>query len=206
MNDDNEPTVVAPSLLTPVVICSNGRLIPPLELREEHVSLGTVARALAYRQRWAGCTPHFYSVGQHCLAGAKVFSARGRQDLALAFLCHDLGEVFLPDLPAPLKPLVRINGEPWEVVERDHLRTILSALNAPWDLAQLIQGREVRHLDAALALRERDVLMPNCEKPWALDFRAEPAEGVEVRIDVPVEEAAREWARTFIILKDEVST
>ena len=206
MSDHEEPTTVSRSPLSPEVVSADGSLLPPLELREEHVhGAQHVARALAYRQRWSGCTPHFYSVAEHCLAGAKHFAKQGHKDLALAFLLHDAGEAFLPDLPAPLKALVTLDGEPWEIIERDHLEVVLSALGAPWGLAQLIQGREIRHLDAALALRERDVIMPNCEKPWALDFRAEPAEGVEVRIGVPPDRVAEEWERMLRILIEEVA-
>lgn len=203
--NDNEPTTVARSPFSPVVVTADGSLVPFLELREEHVhGPEHVARALAYRQRWAGCTPLAWSVASHSIAGAKYFSRQGHKDLALAFLLHDAGEAFLPDLPAPLKPLVTLDGEPWEVIERDHLEVILAALGAPWGLARLIVGEQVRKFDAALALRERDTLMPDCEKPWALDFRAEPAEGVEVRPGADPDKVAEEWVRTFRILVEEV--
>jgi len=109
----------------------------------------------------------------------------------------------LPDIPAPLKPFVSVNGEPWEVIERDHLEVILAAVGAPWGLARRICSEQVRHLDAAIALLERDVLLPDCVKPWVLDFRAEPAEGVEVRIGRPPDQVALEWERMLRVLIEE---
>lgn len=198
-----EPTVAASSPAWPEVVTADGSLVPIFGLREEHVSLDQVARALACRQRWAGCTAGWWSVAQHSLAGARCFREQGRADLALAFLLHDVGEAFLPDIPAPLKPHVQVGGESWEALERQHREVILSAIGAPWGIEVLIDTREVRRMDAALALRERDVLLPNCARPWALDFQAEPAEVTLDRAPSP-SRAALEWKQLFHALVAEV--
>lgn len=80
----------------------------------EIISLEDVAYALAYTVRWRGQTRTigdrrcFYGVGEHCVRMACQVLADGHSDAdALAALFHEPDEVVLPDMPGPVKPLIK---------------------------------------------------------------------------------------------------
>ena len=145
------------------------RKLTPRELRVEQVgSIQEIAHALAGKFRFSGLTEKRYSVAEHCVRGAELMPPA----FAGAFLLHELSEVYLPDIPSPLKPYVFVESEAspaitWADLERQHTRVILEALGLS-SLEPLIYSPEVRRMDLAmLAAEKRDLVGPEPE-PWGL--------------------------------------
>ncbi len=156
----------------------------PLDLQPEQVGgIETIAHALCQKVRFNGHTRYpIYTVGQHCIDGSRLIVP----EYALAFLLHELSEVFLPDIPRPLKPFVRVRksaADPrlftWEELERDHTRVVLDALRLS-ELYGLINSSRVRDADLRmLATEQRDLM---CAPPESWNLPLEPYPGkVEVR-------------------------
>jgi hypothetical protein len=70
-----------------------------------HITLETVAIALAYQHRFLGMWGPA-SLARHQVRGADRLSEMGHPELRLAFLFHDVGEIVSGDIPKPFKPLV----------------------------------------------------------------------------------------------------
>lgn len=153
-----------------------GRKVTPRALQRDQVgNLHEVATVLSRRNRFSGATRRPYSVAEHCVLGAENLPAA----FAGAFLLHELSEVYLPDVPAPLKPHLivevalaegstSVERVPWSELERRHTRTILEA----WDLLSLeplIYSREVRLMDLRMLVTEKRDLMGPEPEPWGFD-------------------------------------
>lgn len=171
----------------------SGRKIDVLDPQPSSFTLQDVAHSLALKNRFSGMTSVPFSVAQHCVVGSAFIAP----EFALAFLMHELGEVAAPDVPAPLKPFLRVtvdcNCRPggcgpvlieWPDLEERFEDAILKAL----DLEQLkpkIHSPEVKHMDLAmLAWEARDLMGPPPES-WGLPH-APPS---------PAELGAWSWVR-----------
>lgn len=175
-----------------------GRKVTPRALQRDQVgNLYEVATVLSRRNRFSGATRRPYSVAEHCVLGSEHLPAA----FAGAFLLHELSEVYLPDVPAPLKPFLFVDlpspipgvaplamhgaeadGVPWSELERRHTRTILEA----WDLLSLeplIYSREVRSMDLRMLVTEKRDLMGPEPEPWGFDD--------VVPLDAKIERASR---------------
>ncbi len=147
-----------------------GRKLEPLAITKDMVgSIEEIAHALAGKYRFTGQTQARYSVAEHCVRGADLLPYA----YAGAFLLHELSEVYLPDLAAPLKPFVLVNkgGIPmnWDDLEREHTRIILESLGLS-SIESLINSPEVRRMDLAmLAAEKRDLCGPEPED-WKLPY------------------------------------
>lgn len=151
-----------------------GRKVTPLRLQREQVgSIKEIAIALSRRFRFGGATVRPYSVAEHCVRGARELPAA----FAGAFLLHELSEVYLPDVQAPIKPALfvdlqrgdhpEVDRVPWAELERRHTRVMLEALGLS-SIEPLIYSPEVRRMDLALlATEKRDLMGPEPE-PWGL--------------------------------------
>jgi hypothetical protein len=83
-------------------ICTRrGVLIDLFDPPPSAFDIGTVAHALAQKCRWGGQAARFYSIAQHCVLTSWLVP----DEVALQGLLHELDEVFLPDVPGPLKHL-----------------------------------------------------------------------------------------------------
>lgn len=114
-----------------------------------------LAHSLARLCRYAGHTPHLYSVAQHSLAVytalADTEHARDRR-LMLAALLHDASEAYLVDIPAPIKRLPGMQA--YRELERRVQRAILSAF-LPGDVERYIDHVAITHADLAVLHREK---------------------------------------------------
>lgn len=149
------------------------RKITPLDLKVEQVgSITEIAHALACKARFTGHTREPYSVAEHCVRGADLLPL----SYAGAFLLHELSEVYLPDIPSPIKPSLTVEVEDgkisWSELEARHLATMLEALGLA-SLEPLIYSPEVRGMDLAMLLAEKRDLMGPEPEPWGID--AQPA-------------------------------
>lgn len=152
----------------------SGRKITPLHLRPEQVCLEDIAHALSNKARFTGHTREFYSVAQHCVIGSRLMPP----SYALAFLLHDVSETYLPDIASPLKSRVRwidAGGLPvyWTGLEQAHQRVIFQAL---WheSLLPLLASKEVREMDIAMLLAERDAFLLKPPADWMIEGTPAP--------------------------------
>lgn len=70
-----------------------------LNIQPEDFTKKRLARALSNKCRFGGFTKEYYSVAQHCVLVSTLCEPEHR----LAALLHELDEVFLPDIPSPVK-------------------------------------------------------------------------------------------------------
>lgn len=163
----------------------SGKMIHVLEPRRENVNLTDVAQGLALKNRFLGQTVVPYSVADHCAIGARhLVEVEQDPEAAIGFLLHELGEVYLPDIPAPLKPhlLVEVPWAPvkvrWADLERVHEIAILSGLGMD-RFYPAIKLPYVKEMDMAMLRWEaRDLLgappapwWPEGEEPYVLSHR-----------------------------------
>lgn len=148
-----------------------GKKLTPLNLQVEQVgSIQEIAHALSVKVRFTGQTKSPFSVAEHCVRGSRQLSPA----FAGAFLLHELDEVYLPDIAAPLKPHVRVQNPdpsrdpiPWSELGQQHTRVILRALGLS-SIEPLIYSDEVRETDRRMLLTEkRDLCSPEPE-PWGV--------------------------------------
>lgn len=134
--------------------------IYPLDLQAQSVDIHDIAHSLSMTCRWGGHTGEFYSVAQHSF----LVSCQLDDDLALAGLLHDAAEAYLPDIAAPIKGRVSIDGVPFDVVEARLLRVIFEALNVAWPTAE--GWAAIKHADRVLLAWEARDLMDICDPVW----------------------------------------
>lgn len=154
---------------------SENRALFPRAIKPEQVgSIEEIAHALSQNFRFTRQLATPYSVAEHCVRGARLMP----KAFAGAFLLHELSEVYLPDIPAPLKPhvLVDVGDGPnppttlktWAELEREHTRVMLQALGL-LSLEPLIYSPEVRAMDLAMLAAEKKWLVGPEPMPWGLD-------------------------------------
>lgn len=156
----------------------SNKKLTPRELKVEQVGdIYEIAHSLSLSFRFNRQLATPYSVAEHCVRGSRLLPAA----FAGAFLLHELSEVYLPDVPAPLKPFLFVNvmrsigseGDAiiarisWSDLEEQHTRVMLDALRLT-SMGPLIYSPEVRNMDLAmLAGEKRDLVGPEPE-PWGL--------------------------------------
>jgi hypothetical protein len=98
--------------MDPIVIrLMSGKRIDLLDLKPQDIHLAEICHRLSQQCRYAGATPVFYSVAEHCLNLDKYFDSRDpirpraddTPELHAAALLHDAAEAYLGDLIAPVK-------------------------------------------------------------------------------------------------------
>lgn len=143
-----------------------GKVITPSDLRPEQVTFADIGHALSQKVRFSGHLREPYSVAQHCVLGAEHIAP----EFALAFLLHELSEVYLPDIPTPLKRMTEVNSIPWVDLEDQHLKVILTALDLT-RLYPLINGPQVKLMDTQMLMTEKRDLMGPEPEPWGIDIQ-----------------------------------
>jgi len=144
----------------------DGSRVHPLALEPESVSIEAIAHALSMKCRFGGHTRTFYSVAEHCVRGSRLLPSVFK----LPFLLHDVSEVFLPDICAPIKPSIFyfvVNSEgigyaPWRLLEKEHVTQILAALQLS-SIEPLIYSAEVLAIDRVMRIAEQQQLMKTAD-------------------------------------------
>lgn len=144
----------------------NSKVIYPLQPKPDDFSLETVAHALALKCRFNGQCKFFYSVAQHSV----IVSLHCSQENALWGLLHELDEVFLPDVPRPIKPTI----PGWKELAEKHMRAGATAFKLRMPIPD-----QVHHVDAACLNAEKFDVMGKPPKEWGqlpprLDYPIEP--------------------------------
>lgn len=123
-----------------------GKLIDPLNINIEDISIEDIAHSLAHQCRFMGHSMSFYSIAQHCYHVSTLVDQR----FALSALLHDASEAYLCDLPRPIKALLPVYKQAEELLEK----RISEKFNIPYPLPQ-----EVKRVDSAILIAERNSLM-----------------------------------------------
>lgn len=170
----------------------------PVALTPEMVDLRDIPVALARRKRFSGQTVEFlngvevegYSVAQHCELGSRLIAPQ----FALAFHLHELSEVYLPDVPKPIKPILFVDVSAalehyapddvmampdgralvtWETLEAQHAWAMMAALGLS-SVLPLLNSPEVKAMDGQMLAAEKKFLMGPEPMPWGLPCTPEP--------------------------------
>lgn len=96
------------------------------------------------------------------------------QQFALAFLLHEVSEVYLPDIAATIKENCYVSEAPietcdWAELEAQHTSAILLGLELP-ELEPLMSHHLIKLVDQEMLYVERDQLLGPPPAPW----RTEP--------------------------------
>lgn len=145
-----------------------GKYIEPGAIDPANVCIEDVAHALSLKCRYQGHCSELYSVADHCILGLRFVP----DNLKLAFLLHELDEVFLPDVPRPIKDDVFFrmpNSEmvPWRFLAKQQETAILQGLGLA-DLQETLHTREVKKADNIMLAWEARDLMGSPPRDWAL--------------------------------------
>jgi len=138
----------------------SGAMVDVIDPEAETICLYDVMLSLSRRNRFGGQTLEPWSVLEHCVAGAFILLNLDDPESALGFLVHEFGEVYLPDVPSPLKKFASVDGEPWKELELIHTERIIESIGLPMEAGKWIYGDRARAMDLAMMLGERAVLMP----------------------------------------------
>lgn len=71
--------------------------------KPEQINLEDISHGLAYKGHFAGQTPYFFSIAQHCLLTFFLLPEKSAVDLKIASLLHDASEAYIGDIIKPLK-------------------------------------------------------------------------------------------------------
>lgn len=181
------------------------RALFPRAIKAEQVgSIREIAHSLAHNFRFTRMLEQPYSVAEHCVRGARLLP----KAFAGAFLLHELSEVYLPDIPAPLKPYVSVDigqvpgfrcsecgdgndrtcdrcGGPtpmsWAGLELQHTHVMLEALGLS-SIEPLIYSPEVRAMDLAMLAAEKKWLVGPEPMPWGLTVEPPSTYAIDLRI------------------------
>lgn len=159
---------------------ASGRAFYPLDPRPEEIHIEDIAAALSKLCRYGGHTKQFYSVAEHC-----VLMAHAAPDgMHLAALLHDASEAYLSDVIRPIKRHL----SNYEAIEADLERAIARRFCIAWPMPA-----EVKRMDNAILVDERDQAMAKPPRDWAL---TESALGVTLQFWSP-EKAEYEFLAAF---------
>lgn len=201
-----------------------GKACFPIGLTPDMVSLHDIPVALSRRNRFSGQTLERvslspvtgYSVAQHCVVGSRLIAP----PFALAFLLHELSEVYLPDVANPIKPHLFVDvaaalelfnaGDviampdgkalvPWRVLEAQHADVMMKAIGLA-SMRSLLDSPEVKTMDVEILAAEKKFLMGPEPMPWALASEAHP--GCEEYLVLPMgeQQAKKAWIDRFFEL------
>ena len=144
----------------------SGQYIDLLKPDKSNMSLGDIPQSLGKKARFTGQTKFHYSVAQHCVLGAIELSNTHDVDVQLAFMLHELGEVYLPDISSPLKPHIIVNGVTWAELEHIHTLAFIEALGFPYSILDVIYSKPVKSMDRSMLMAEAPVLLGELLPGW----------------------------------------
>lgn len=161
-----------------VIQTHSGQALCTLNPDPATIRFDDIAVALSRKTRFNGHVP-FYSVAQHCVLGSQLLPS----PFKLAFLLHEVSEVYLPDVPGPLKPFVEVRvsetvSYTWKALEQIHTIEVLNALGLQ-SLEPLIHSPEVKRMDAAMLMAEANALHP---EPLIEQWKAITVEPADVGV------------------------
>ena len=107
-----------------------GHKIDPFRPDPDAIDIKDIAHSLSLQCRWTGHVDFFFSVAQHSLLVAEILP----EELKLEGLLHDAAEVYMSDIPKPIKP----NMGNYEEAEDRLLEVIFKKFNLEWPIPDKI--------------------------------------------------------------------
>jgi hypothetical protein len=127
----------------------------PLDPRPEDVDILDIAHALSMQCRYSGHVHTFYSVAEHSVHISRAVSPEN----ALWGLLHDADEVYMMDMPKPLKP----RFPEYKQMAKNLMGCITQAFGMPED-----EPAEVKEMDTRILFNEREALLNKSVREWGL--------------------------------------
>jgi len=165
MSHDEDPSRKGGSIQT-----YTGRIIYPLDPREEDIFLEDVAHALSNKARFTGHTRKLYSTAEHSVRVSLLLKAMDL-DLMTQYigLHHDDSDAYLPDVPTPLKVLPEFAW--FKNLEHQHQELCFKRFGCVSDPEKY---KTVKRADVILLLTEKRDLMPERNGHWGKKYQEEP--------------------------------
>lgn len=133
----------------------SGKPFYPLDPKPEEVRLVDIAHSLSMQCRFNGATRAFYSVAEHSVRMARLFSCL---ELRKEALFHDAAEAYLGDLVRPVKA----HCPDWQAIDKKVDAACRKRFGLPETMTQ-----EIRDMDLRMAVTERrDLLNDAGEVDW----------------------------------------
>jgi len=143
----------------PTILLQSGEYFDFLNPDASVVCIEDVAHGLSQVCRFAGQTPEFYSVAQHCVHCSEIVPFQH----AYAALMHDASEAFLGDVTRPLKALL----PDYRALEARVEASLMRRFNVPYPFAP-----EVKEADLAMLGAEQNQVMGNADN-WGNNLYAD---------------------------------
>jgi uncharacterized protein len=145
-----------------MIVTYTGKMINPLDLKPEDVSIEDIAHSLSNLCRYTGHTNKFYSVAEHSVL-VSYFLGNVDKDGALCALLHDSCEAYVGDLSRPLQTALGITDAVQELQCKINL-TILQGLG----LKRCTQAAEteIYRTDNNIIKDELNALTTYKSEPW----------------------------------------
>jgi len=165
------------------ILTHSGVLVNPLDPDPDTICIEDIVWSLAQQCRYNGHTSDFYSVAEHSVYVSRFV----KPENALYGLLHDATEAYLCDVPRPIKPLLVGYYE----IEDTLMKCIAAKFGLPATMPL-----DVKQVDGAMLLPERDRLMPSDIGDWT-QLEGAPDLREKVTIACLQPEAARQlfWER-----------
>lgn len=142
-----------------------GKYVDVLNPDPDTIDIIDIAHALSHMCRFAGHTPVFYSVAQHCIecTDALIFPMSPKSNLTL--LLHDASEAYLLDMPRPIKRHLK----DYKALEENMMAVIAAKFNLEYPFPAFVksvdnQMLEIEHSNLILGKGPFEVMSPTDAK------------------------------------------
>lgn len=146
-------TDVGLSTVVPHLLTYSGVIVNPFNPCPDKILIDDIIHSLSLQCRFNGHCREFYSVAEHSVLVSKYC------DDALWGLLHDASEAYLCDIPRHIK---RMFGGYYEAEERLQ-KVIAEKFGLCWPMP-----KNIKQIDSAILLPERDALMSNSLGDWSV--------------------------------------
>lgn len=146
-----------------------GREVSLLAPEPSTIAIMDIAHGLAHQCRYAGQSPHFYSVAEHCVHIANAID----KEYALAGLMHDAAEAYLGDVTKPLKQLL----PEYKVIEERMEQVICEKFNIEYPFPDAVHEWDKTALQKEMSVfwgngpRYAGVIPVEAWDPWTAKVR-----------------------------------
>ena len=147
----------------------SGKLINLLDIHPNQILLSDICYGLSREVRFCGQTIRPYTVCEHTILGCKVLEGlKASTATILVWLCHDMSESYIKDIPSPLKKYL---GNIYTDLEDYITNSIYNKFNIPVKDADLDL---VKSVDRAMIYFESRALQPNIPLRYMPDIVNHP--------------------------------
>ncbi len=136
------------------------------------IDIRDIARGLAFKGRWAGQTPQYFSVAQHSVLVCDLILNNASPivnttKLALAGLLHDAAEAYIGDMISPIKKAL----PQFSVIEENILKAVFDNFKLPMHLMREVKPYDRKSLEMEFgAFYGTESLFPQLNPEDAYEF------------------------------------